>query len=218
MNFKEMFSDLQSRLGDIGQTQFTTAELKQWLNAGQQDVANRLDNITSRWFGATCEIATVLDQEEYDLPDDVRRVRSVGYKTAADGEHAQCMAMDVVNRGATLNNTFYKPSASQPFWYQWGKKLGVLPKPTAAMPDGIKVWYFKRLPMLVNDDDESEIPLEYQNLIVLRAQIIAAPKFGQDPSLLAQMYNAEFEAIRNIWQNNLEIELAGQRKLGGLST
>ena len=216
MNFKEMFSDLQSRLGDIGQVQYTTAELKQWLNAGQQDVANRLDNITSRWFGATAEIDTEMGKDEYDLPTDARRIRAVAYKTEAEGPLAQCMAMDIINRGATLNNAFYTPSATQPFWYQWGNKLGVLPVPTGAVTKGIKVWYFKRLPLLTGDTDESEIPLEYQNLIVLRAHIIAAPKFGQDPTMLANMYNAEFEAIRAIWTSNIEIELAGQKKLGGI--
>lgn len=219
MTFKEMFSDLQSRMGDVGQTQFTPLELKQWINAGQQDVANRLDNITSRWFGKSTAINTVLNQEEYDIPTDARRIRAVGLKASAEAtDYAQCMMMDVNKFGATQNNSFYAPSATQPFWYQWGTKLGIKPIPSAVITGGIKVWYYKRLPLLSADTDVSEIPEEYQNLIILRAQIIAAPKANNDPTALTAMYNAEFEAIKAIYQSNLEIELAGEKRLGGIGS
>lgn len=205
MTFQQMLSDLRSRIGDLAPDKYTDAELKSWLNLGQQNVAFRLDNISSVWFGKTSEIPLVAGTSEYDLPVDVRKIMRVTIN------NVQAQPVDVTKLGALATNVHYTPSATQPFYHQWGKKITVFPTPTAA--GTAKLWYFKRLSDLVNDGDVSEIPMEYHSLVVLYAQILALQKADKATvaAALEQSYEKEFQVIRQGWTDSLTIKMAGEK-------
>ncbi|NPV80800.1 MAG: hypothetical protein HPY52_11070 [Firmicutes bacterium] len=203
MTFQQMLSDLRSRIGDVAPDKYTDIELKSWLNLGQQDVACRLDNISSVWFGKTGDISLVSGTQDYDLPADVRKIMRVTIN------NVQAQAVDVTKLGALETNVNHTPSAAQPFYHQWGKQISVFPTPTAA--GTAKLWYFKRLSDLTADADISEIPVEYHALIVLYAQILAMQKVDKPTAALEQSYERAFQIIRQGWTDALSIKMAGEK-------
>jgi len=154
---------------------FTPTAVNNWLNAGSEIVFLKIMAANPDFIGVkTALLSYVLDQEEYSLasvnPFEIRQVEITDL-----GSPFYLGEIDKSRR-----NDY--PFSGEPAFYYWNMdytgadpilEIGLLPKPHRSATNNVKVHYVSRPRILSIDTDTSDLPQEYQELVILWATILA---------------------------------------------
>lgn len=167
MQLSELRADVRAELDEDTAGFWTDAMLNRWINAGNLDIARRLEDLE-----ATELQDSVASQANYDLPSDCLdyKLKRVLYKN--DGTNYEPLYwIDFVQLNSIegdQSNTLTDTGKPLRF-YLWENDIWLQPVPAAAVTDGLKLYYYKRPATLTEDTDTPEHQTQLHSLIVLYA-------------------------------------------------
>jgi hypothetical protein len=173
----QLITEVRSRLDQIVggpvPEQWSDAEITNWLNEGQRDVARRAEVLQ-----ANASIPTTVGVQQYDAPPDVIRIHRVEWSAGANQpiyplEYRDFNSMDSVWW------TSQAITQSRPVWWTaWGfppnLKLVLYPKPASS--GALKLFYYRMPVDMVSDTDNADVPTGWEDLLVLWAEHVALRK------------------------------------------
>lgn len=178
MTFLEMRTLVQGWLDDPSGGYFTDAQVNTWLNNAQSQVANLVTQAFEGYFEKTVETTLVQNQREYQLPDDFKKL--VRLEVVLSGSSFQ--NEDRRRLGKITQNQqdmMYENTGTPNCYYFKGAQVILVPAPDRQKT--MRLTYVYRLANLENDNDESEIPIDYHEYICVLAALDGFNKDGRDP-------------------------------------
>jgi len=157
-NIRDVVRDL---LDEETAADWTDAELNALINRYYHEVYSAIVNVFENYETTTAQSNSVADQQEYNLPSDVLKVRRVeiNYDVAAANSapmRALPVPMDAVRRD--LANTNLGVTINRgPVYYLRGDVIGFIPIPTRAGTNAIQIWYAPVRSDLTNDTTNIDI-------------------------------------------------------------
>lgn len=185
MTLAEMIADVRSRIAEASDTFFTDADITNWLNAAQMDVAAKLPNDALMTLRAEATAESVAGTSCYPLPDDYLRWRGVVY----GGKPCRMIGLEETH-AIEGGNVFWQPSMDEPMAYVWGQ-LRLYPPPAE---DNISIVfaYIKQPSAMSEATDECPLPAELHTAVVLHTCATAHAKDQNWEAMQAflALYNA----------------------------
>lgn len=197
----DVLTDIRFRLNEPAENFWTDDELLTWANEGARDVARRLKCLRD-----VESIDTVVDQSEYDMPEDMIQAYRCEYRQSSSYivplEYAPLLSMDDI-WGVTRSN-----SGIPGWWstdgYPGGQgRIVIFPAPSETIADGIRLYYY-RLPRPIADvTDDVEVPSGWEDLVSLYVEWNARRKEATDAKWrdAQQLYELRLDECRKVTQN-----------------
>jgi hypothetical protein len=163
MNLSEMRDRTKLYLDDTANDRFTDAQVTGLINAAKDEVQKSIDEADEGFFSAvqTYSVVPCETSLEFELVEDFKKlILAEGLYAGIDPVPAIIVPLSERHRMHDLS------TGGEPVIYLRGTKIGVV-EPTFDYT--LRVWYTRRLPDLVGDTDETQIPAEYHNLLCLYA-------------------------------------------------
>lgn len=162
MNVQDVVTRVKRTFGDESGIQITDSDIIRWINDAQEQIV--LDN--EGLMETTASADTVMDQPEYDVPNDFSILRSLKYK----GYRLKYMSFAEFNEyidgySAAPGVSPYGSGIPEVFMV-WNEKITVFPKPSESITGGLTIYYIKHPPTVTLLADDLSIPLQYHNAIV----------------------------------------------------
>jgi hypothetical protein len=176
MTFLQMQTLSSTWLSDPNNGYFSLTTVKLWLNNAQREAQKLVEQAFEGHFEKCAETTLVANQREYQLPDDFKRVvrlEVVLSGTTFQTEQTQRLSKITPNQQDRLERVG-TPAA----YYFKNNQLILVPAPDTAKT--LRLTYTYRLSNMVNDNDESEIPEDYHELIPILATIDGLIQDGRD--------------------------------------
>lgn len=193
MTFLDMQNLVLYYLDDLNAGYFTPVQTKAWLNNAQEYVQKLLIQGFEDLWVKSVQTFTVNGQREYNLPDDFRKLNRLAIvtsgNTAANESLRPLQFITRMQQDAFLTRT----EIPQAFIFS-NKQVWVYPLPNSQYVMRLDYTYF--LPKMVNDNDVSEIPDIYQELVPICAVCDGLIKDGRDPGTLINKRNELIDALR----------------------
>lgn len=204
------FSTMQSEVGDIlnisvsATSPVTSTQVKRDLNTARDLVLNRLLALNQNYNVRITKADLVANQSLYSLPTDFRKfVRlEIGYENATD--RIKVDQVDLNEIGDPVIDIF---SQADPKYTIIGNMFELRPTPTAAMTNGLYMYYIENPSDMSGDTDTSSLPLEYDNLLTLYAAAkgkMTLGLFDESNNLMAQFNIGLEEMENNIVERNVD--------------
>lgn len=207
----DLRTSLRDRLNEPSARFWSNAQLNNWLNEGQKDIARRLEVIQTQ-----STINVVANQNDYTLNLPIVRVYRIEY-TDPNGiiyplEYRDFNAMDSVGYGWVDVSATGTPM----FYTLWGVpptlQLTLLPKPDLNVPNGLRLYYYSLPAVMVQDTDVVTLPAGWEDLIVDYAEYNALRRNKDARWMEAkQIYEHKLEEMRQLtrrWTDqNVSIEM-----------
>lgn len=152
---------IRDRLIEQDTNTFTNAMLNQLINEGQEEFVRKTKCLKSR-----ADTPSVDGAPEYQLPTDFLDMHEVHY-----GDGANEKEIFYADRQTLRDNfsvTWWRLEGT-PQWYHVRDDLITLVPMPGTNGIQIRVWYFQRPDLLVNDSDKPMIPDEYQRALIYYA-------------------------------------------------
>lgn len=231
---KTLRSDVRARLGKPGTDEIHDAEINQWLDMGQFDIANRLCSISDQWYGDNSHTNVYLDGytagviTERALPSgataaDIIRIKAVMGKKRTGGGASTIPYNGRLIPWARLEE-LYSMTDNSLYSGHWavthfGEKLYFFFGSSVSMTSGEAVLYFLKKPAeMTADTSVVNVPSEFADLVVMFAHAKALGKLGmsgQRQEVEGEMVR-RFDEIRSTYAN--EIQLMQLEKQPGTQT
>lgn len=196
VTWEELRTDILERLDqppDPADGFWSDDQLRLFANEGLRDVARRIKNIR-----ATQDYATVADQSDYDMPDDMIQAYKVEYRTTSTGP---IYALEHTPYDEDWGASRY--SGTPVSWSTLGAPgvggvFKVFPAPSEEIDGGLRIYYY-RLPRKIEElDDPVEIYSGWEDIIALYVEWNARRKEAVDNKWrdAAQLYEARLEEMK----------------------
>lgn len=164
MNLGDVKTRVKRIFGDESAVQVTDADITRWANDAQRAIV--LSN-----EGLLEQIATlnlVADQQEYSLPSDCLILSTITCKNSTQLSYFRLHGYSLTQFNEYVDGwdgtTF---GSGQPSIYTvFASMVRLFPVPSTAVVNGLKFFYCKNPPELVNDADVLSLPLVYHNAVV----------------------------------------------------
>lgn len=174
----------------------TDSEITRFLNNRYNEVNSELMRIDGAYYGAIDQtVDLVADQANYDLPDEdsesVTRIeRILHVKIAYDGSNfRRALPIDPISiNDSNFDNVVY--TQNNPVYYLLAQEIYLLPTPTAAATNALKIWYQQRPAELSNDDDVPAFSPQYHHILAYGAAADIKRKEG-DPGTISLLRDME---------------------------
>lgn len=180
MTRAELQSMVSYWLDDLSNNYFTTTQINIWLNNAQKEVQKRLLQSGNNRYLKCVTTPTVVNQDNYVLPDDFLKLHRVEIITGGTAPNEQAYQLTAM----TLNQRLmvYTGSASPMFYYLKKNRLVMQPPPDTAQT--LRLWYSYLVADMSLDTDTPDVPTEYHELIALLAAEDGFIKDDRDNSKL----------------------------------
>jgi hypothetical protein len=176
MTFSEMRTLCWTWLSDPNGGYFTTSQVNLWLNNAQREVQKLVEQAFEGHFEKCSETTLVVNQREYQLPDDFKRV--VRLEVVLSGSSFQNeQVQQLVKITPNQQDRLVRVGTPAAYYFK-NNQLILVPAPDAAKT--LRLTYTYRLGNMVNDNDESEIPEDYHELIPILATLDGLIQDGRD--------------------------------------
>jgi hypothetical protein len=176
MNLTEMQDLALVWLDDLDATYFTRSQLTVWLNNAQKEVQKVLEQAFEGHFVKCAETTTVINQREYELPSDFKRLHRL--ELVLSGSSFFNQDVQVLTKISPNQQDAFARSGQPAGYYFKGSQLILVPCPQKAQT--LRIEYTYRLPDLVNGSDESQIPKEFHEYVSLLAARDGFLRDGRD--------------------------------------
>ena len=201
---------MQTEVGDLlnmtisASSTVTTTQVKRDLNTARDLVLNRLLALNQNYNVRMSQADLVADQSLYSLPTDFRKfVRlEIGYSNSTD--RVKVDQIDLSEIGDPTAEVF---SQADPKYTIIGNMFELRPTPTAAVTDGLYMYYVESLTDMSDNADTSELPSDYDSLLTLYAAAKGKFTLGlmeEGNSFMAQFVMGMEEMENNIVERNVD--------------
>src|SRR5215471_1365001 len=168
--------DVRNRLDESTSRFWTDSELNTWINEGCRDVSRRTETIQS--FNTS--LSTTQSVGKYLVPPDVIRIHRVEYKPFGTTNIYPVQASTYQEMDQVWGINQLSQTMSYAYNYVlWGfppnLKMQLYPVP-ASTGDTIQIFYYRLPRNLVNDTDIVEIPEGWWDLVPLYCEYVARRK------------------------------------------
>ena len=141
-------------LDEATQADWTDVEVDREVNLAYMKVYSEIVNVYEEYYSTKSITSSVANQQEYDLPDDIYKIRRIEINYNVDNSNsiarkAVPVTMDSVLRdlgNSALGITVYR----NPAYYVRGNVIGFIPEPTKSGSSAITLWYIKTISELSN--------------------------------------------------------------------
>lgn len=147
-----------------------------WLNLVLKDIQNRQQNFHFRWLEKTATTTTVSGQHTYDLPADCDTSKVLNLY---DRTNDITLKYQEYNRFTELVPDPSEDSGDAYWWTFWANTIRLYPVPDSAYT--LYLDYVKNITELADDDNTTDVPSKYDNLIISGAMVYVYkfdPKMG----------------------------------------
>jgi hypothetical protein len=193
-------ADLQIRLGEISEKEFRHEELNRWLNLGCYDTAIQLLGISSHWF-LTVQTGIAVAGQTTDISSyGPVRIEKI---CTSDGAIIPMIEIDELE-GFTSNAIL--DDDTNGFVAQWGETL-YFSKSTHDSTN-VQMYYIRRPATMSSDSSLMDVPPQYQDLVVMFAQVKGMQKKGliEGRSALEQDISDRIEGIRRSYLGQMAMK------------
>lgn len=162
MNVQDVATRVKRIFGDESGVQVTDDDIIRWINDAQEEIVIKNEGLME----ATATADVVINQPEYDFPDDLSVLRSLKYK----GYRLKSMSLAEFNEyidgySAAPGVSPYGPGIPEVFTV-WEQKITLFPKPAESLTGGLTILYIKHPASVANLADDLSVPLQYHKAIV----------------------------------------------------
>jgi len=190
MTFSELQVITSAWLDDVNNGYFTLAQVKQWLNNAQIETQKLVVQAFEGHYRKCVETTTVVNQREYQLPSDFKKVSRLEY--ILSGTTFQTEDRARLQKVTENQQDFFPDKVGTPVAYYFqGNKLILLPCPNEAKI--LRLTYIYRVADMVNDGDEPDIPEDYHEYLAVLATLDGLYRDGREagPFLEKKRYYEE---------------------------
>lgn len=178
MTFLELRVLTSTWLDDVNNGYFTVAQVNQWLNNAQREVQKLVEQSFEGRFEKCVETTTVVNQREYQIPTDMKRV--VRLELVLQGSSFENESVQRLDKITPNQQDFFTERVSTPRAYYFkNNQIILVPAPNIAKT--LRLTYTYRLADMVNDGDVSEIPEDYHEMMAVLATLDGLYRDGRDP-------------------------------------
>ena len=166
MTKANLIIDFKNMIGPAGKgSEVSDTGITTWLNDAYDIIVAAITDAIPDYFTKKSTSSSVANQEEYELPDDFEK--AVMLSVSFDGTN-YVRALPLNNMGQALDiqqtgSTNF--DQSQPFYYLYKDKIGILPKFGTTLSNNIKLWYAYSPTLLSEDGDEPDLPRRLQSIM-----------------------------------------------------
>lgn len=202
MTFLEMQTLTLSWLDDVDAQYFTSTQVKLWLNNAQKEAQKLIEQAFEGHFIKCVETTTVIDQREYELPSDFRRLHRLELVLSGSSFVTQDTSLlQKITRNQ--QDAFERKGTPQAYYFK-GTQIVLVPAPDSAKT--LRMEYAYRLADLTADADVSEIPIHYHEYLPLLATRDGFLKDGRDPApIMAKIAAFEDQIKKDAEQRNADM-------------
>lgn len=201
MTRAELKTLMLSWLDDPQGGYFTDANLNAWINNAQKQVQRKLIQSGNLFYGIEVQTNTVVNTNEYALPDDYLRVHKMELIQSGTFPNENRIVLQPVT---PMQANFYGTGTGQPGAYYLKQDSFVLLK-TPAQVWPIAMLYSYLVEDLTSDLQEPDVPTQYQEMVgvvalmdgFLKDQRNPAPMF-QDKLMYYEKLMAQDAQDRNV--------------------
>ena len=176
----------------------TRTEVKANLNRGYQKVVNRIASLAQDYYVRLAKTNLVADQSLYGLPSDYRRMIRVETAPEDADERYKATRADTNSFDDPVD---YYGDATNPTYSIRGNNIEIKPTPENNITNGLWMYYVETVEDMSADDDEPNLPPEFNDLPVEYATAKAKARLGLMDE--AQLHLAEFYRELEEMTNNL---------------
>lgn len=167
MTFLEMQDQVLQDLDDVDAGYFTRAIVKTYLNQAQKQVQKLVEQAFEGHFTLCAETTLVVNQREYELPTDFKRLNRL--EVILSGTTFANQDVRVISKiTANQQDQFARTGVPLGYYFK-GTQMVLVPAPDTVKT--LRMEYTKKLSDMVNDADISDVPTEYHELLPVLAQI-----------------------------------------------
>jgi hypothetical protein len=187
-----IITDLKALIGqgnDVG-----NSDLIAWINDAYMQAIDEVIKVQPDFFNKSAMTDTVNGQREYNLPSDWTKITTVNI--LQNGQWTKVTPMGDADKrfvpvlADTDNQGF---SSSDPKYYIYGQKIGIIPTPVGTTANAIKIWYSYTPGTLDLDTDEPDLPEQYHRIL----KYLAYANFldRDDEHVAAERMRNRFDAL-----------------------
>lgn len=179
-------------LNDPNKTFFTASTLQTRLNLAQMSLQTTLVDAYKDFYTKCATTTLVVNQGDYSLPDDFRKIRQVALITQGSGDTATKIYLQPMD--LTQQDQLPNGNGMPAFYYLKKNNLYLRQVPSQALTMHIE--YIYRVPDMASDSDEPDIPEEYHEFLAILAVRADLVQDGVDMSAILELKKDYEEKIR----------------------
>lgn len=164
MNLSDVKIRVKRQFGDESAVQVTDADITRWANDAQRYIVLNNEGLLE----SIATLDALNGVQSYTLPIDCLILKSVTYKTPANGSYFHLVGYPLQQFDTYIDgwdgNSY--GTADPNIYTVFSNQLRLFPIPNIDAPAGIKFFYSRSPVDLVNDVDNVDLPLVYHNAIV----------------------------------------------------
>lgn len=164
MNVSDIMTRVKRQFGDEASTQITNEDIWRWITDGQREIATVNTGVLEK----IATVDSVAGQNEYSLPADILRLRSVHYRDSTTSSYLRITSRSLAEFNEYVDGwsgPLYGNGIPEIF-HVFASKLMLFPTPVAAVTAGIKVYYTRQPTDVTSDLVPIDVPLTYHNRLV----------------------------------------------------
>lgn len=194
MLLSEMIEKVQSIFGDTSEAQITSAEITDWLNEGQRNLARETGYIAQH-----SETSVIEGQRAYDLPGDTVIVERV----ELDRKRMPQTTLQELDK----DDDYSSDRLGDPDrFFTWGNLIYLYPTPSSAGTGNLDIWYKKMPDKLTSPEQVSELPEQMHDTLVRYALARAKEKDEEFGDAQAIMQGVDSETDRHFYETATQVE------------
>jgi hypothetical protein len=142
MNAYELLIRVRDDLGEAAAANWTDRQLVRWLTRAYRIAHAEQVELIHNFMLETGYVDIVADQESYSLPADLYKIHCVEIGDgAAEQTYTKLADTIIAERWKYVGKASFSLSPTMMRWYLDGKNIGVVPKPSSARTNGLKITY-----------------------------------------------------------------------------
>lgn len=187
-----------SFLNDRTHRQWSKAELVEYANQAQLQLANSINALHREYFLTSATTPLVADQAYYAMPSDLTHLMGleVVNDVSTDREPAELVTVLLSQRRFYEGLDKAQKKDDYRFFFIQGTSFKMEPEAAAVNGEQLRIYYVKRLSRLAANTDVSEIPAEHHELLAMDTARRALVKFTRENVPLERLRAEAFAGLK----------------------
>ena len=183
-------------LNDKSRRFWTKGEIIKYLNLAQLDIASEINTMYETYFVKSATTPSVAGQARYSLPADLVKLMGIEIADSVTDDNPQGLQeIHFTERNFYRELKAVNDKRDHGFFMIVGTDFDMLP-PIQGDDKVLRIYYIQRLADLSDDDDESIVPSEHHELLVLAALRRARIKPGRRLPSVNELYSEQMDRLR----------------------
>ena len=210
-------NDTRHYLDESTQSDWLDTDLTRVINKQYHRVVTSVIEVFEDYYLTESTADTVANQQEYSLPTDFFKTRRVELNydiSDSNSSFSRCLPINIDEVRYNLGNTNIGATiVTNHSYYIQGDLIGLIPIPSLAGDEAIKIWYTKMQSDLTLDTDTINIPYpDRYYAIISKAAAAEALRKGQQEPVEAKRLEDESQSDIKRMQRELEDRVSEESK------